>query len=54
MNSDEKPIKIKVENVSKVFGKQTKKAIQMLSSGKKQKRDPESDRINRWCQSSKL
>lgn len=25
MNLDEKPIKIKVENVSKVFGKQTKK-----------------------------
>ncbi|MFH6683776.1 glycine/proline betaine ABC transporter ATP-binding protein OpuAA [Bacillus amyloliquefaciens] len=37
MNSDEKPIKIKVENVSKVFGKQTKKAIQMLSSGKNKK-----------------
>lgn len=28
---------IKVENVSKVFGKQTKKAIQMLSSGKNKK-----------------
>ncbi len=37
MNLDEKPIKIKVENVSKVFGKQTKKAIQMLSSGKNKK-----------------
>ncbi|WP_424161257.1 glycine/proline betaine ABC transporter ATP-binding protein OpuAA [Bacillus amyloliquefaciens] len=37
MNSDEKPIKIKVENVSKVFGKQTKKAIQMLSNGKNKK-----------------
>ena len=37
MNSDEKPIKIKVENVSKVVGKQTKKAIQMLSSGKNKK-----------------
>ncbi|MBT2574627.1 glycine/proline betaine ABC transporter ATP-binding protein OpuAA [Bacillus sp. ISL-51] len=37
MNSDEKPIKIKVENVSKVFGKQAKKAIQMLSSGKNKK-----------------
>ncbi|XRJ15742.1 glycine/proline betaine ABC transporter ATP-binding protein OpuAA [Bacillus velezensis] len=37
MSVDEKPIKIKVENVSKVFGKQTKKAIQMLSSGKNKK-----------------
>ncbi|MDY7906377.1 MULTISPECIES: glycine/proline betaine ABC transporter ATP-binding protein OpuAA [Bacillus] len=37
MNLDEKPIKIKVENVSKVFGKQTKKAIQMLSRGKNKK-----------------
>ncbi|WP_436335381.1 glycine/proline betaine ABC transporter ATP-binding protein OpuAA [Bacillus velezensis] len=37
MNLDEKPIKIKVENVSKVFGKQAKKAIQMLSSGKNKK-----------------
>ena len=37
MNLDEKPIKIKVENVSKVFGKQTKKAINMLSSGKNKK-----------------
>ncbi|TWO92344.1 glycine betaine/L-proline ABC transporter ATP-binding protein [Bacillus velezensis] len=37
MSVDEKPIKIKVENVSKVFGKQAKKAIQMLSSGKNKK-----------------
>ncbi|MBD0408477.1 glycine betaine/L-proline ABC transporter ATP-binding protein [Bacillus sp. 1021] len=37
MSVDEKPIKIKVENVSKVFGKQTKKAIQMLSNGKNKK-----------------
>ncbi|MDQ0926161.1 glycine betaine/proline transport system ATP-binding protein [Bacillus atrophaeus] len=37
MSIDEKPIKIKVEKVSKVFGKQTKKAIQMLDSGKNKK-----------------
>ncbi|WP_258728564.1 glycine/proline betaine ABC transporter ATP-binding protein OpuAA [Bacillus atrophaeus] len=37
MSIDEKPIKIKVEKVSKVFGKQTKKAIQMLDSGKSKK-----------------
>ncbi|WP_406621301.1 glycine/proline betaine ABC transporter ATP-binding protein OpuAA [Bacillus atrophaeus] len=37
MSIDEKPIKIKVEKVSKVFGKQSKKAIQMLDSGKSKK-----------------
>ncbi|ARW05378.1 glycine/proline betaine ABC transporter ATP-binding protein OpuAA [Bacillus atrophaeus] len=37
MSIDEKPIKIKVEKVSKVFGKQSKKAIQMLDSGKNKK-----------------
>lgn len=47
MSVDEKPIKIKVEKVSKIFGKQTKKAVQMLANGKT-KRDPESNRINRW------
>ncbi|WP_276736364.1 glycine/proline betaine ABC transporter ATP-binding protein OpuAA [Bacillus sp. (in: firmicutes)] len=34
MSVDEKPIKIKVEKVSKIFGKQTKKAVQMLANGK--------------------
>ncbi|MEK3803408.1 glycine/proline betaine ABC transporter ATP-binding protein OpuAA [Bacillus sp. FSL K6-1234] len=37
MSVDEKPIKIKVEKVSKIFGKQTKKAVQMLASGKTKK-----------------
>lgn len=37
MNLDEKLIKIKVENVFKVFGKQIKKVIQMLFSGKNKK-----------------
>ena len=37
MNSDEKPIKIKVEKVSKVFGKNTKKATQLLADGKTKK-----------------
>ncbi|MBD4684349.1 ATP-binding cassette domain-containing protein, partial [Xanthomonas citri pv. citri] len=32
-----KPIKIKVEQVSKIFGKQTKKAVQMLANGKTKK-----------------
>lgn len=37
MSVDEKPIKIKVEKVSKIFGKQTKKAVQMLANGKTKK-----------------
>lgn len=37
MNSDEKRIKIKVEKVSKVFGKNTKKATQPLADGKTKK-----------------
>lgn len=37
MSVDEKPIKIKVEKVSKIFGKQTKKAVQMLADGKNKK-----------------
>ncbi|CAN2253681.1 glycine/proline betaine ABC transporter ATP-binding protein OpuAA [Bacillus vallismortis] len=37
MSVDEKPIKIKVEKVSKIFGKQTKKAAQMLANGKTKK-----------------
>lgn len=37
MNSDEKRIKIKVEKVSKVFGKNTKKATQLLADGKTKK-----------------
>lgn len=37
MSVDEKPIKIKVEKVSKIFGKQTKKAVQMLADGKTKK-----------------
>nr|BAA08932.1 glycine betain/L-proline transport ATPase [Bacillus subtilis] len=37
MSVDEKPIKIKVEKVSKIFGKQTKKAVQMLANGKAKK-----------------
>ncbi|MCY8799386.1 glycine/proline betaine ABC transporter ATP-binding protein OpuAA [Bacillus spizizenii] len=37
MSVDEKPIKIKVEKVSKIFGKQTKKAVQMLANGKPKK-----------------
>ncbi|MFN2745367.1 glycine/proline betaine ABC transporter ATP-binding protein OpuAA [Bacillus sp. z60-18] len=37
MNLDDKPIKIKVEKVSKVFGKQTKKALQLLAAGKSKK-----------------
>ncbi|MHA6487934.1 glycine/proline betaine ABC transporter ATP-binding protein OpuAA [Bacillus cabrialesii] len=37
MSIDEKNIKIKVDKVSKVFGKQTKKAIQMLAGGKSKK-----------------
>ncbi|MFO6496201.1 MULTISPECIES: glycine/proline betaine ABC transporter ATP-binding protein OpuAA [Bacillus] len=37
MNLDDKPIKIKVEKVSKVFGKQTKKALQLLAAGKRKK-----------------
>ncbi|MCO4852080.1 glycine/proline betaine ABC transporter ATP-binding protein OpuAA [Bacillus vallismortis] len=37
MSVDERPIKIKVEKVSKIFGKQTKKAAQMLANGKTKK-----------------
>ncbi|KAA6451481.1 glycine/proline betaine ABC transporter ATP-binding protein OpuAA [Bacillus swezeyi] len=37
MSPDDKSIKIKVEKVSKVFGKQTKKAAQLLASGKTKK-----------------
>ncbi|MGE9753885.1 glycine/proline betaine ABC transporter ATP-binding protein OpuAA [Bacillus inaquosorum] len=37
MSVDEKLIKIKVEKVSKIFGKQTKKAVQMLANGKTKK-----------------
>ncbi|MED1739711.1 glycine/proline betaine ABC transporter ATP-binding protein OpuAA [Bacillus swezeyi] len=37
MSPDDKSIKIKVEKVSKVFGKQTKKATQLLASGKTKK-----------------
>ncbi|MEG7379896.1 glycine/proline betaine ABC transporter ATP-binding protein OpuAA [Bacillus subtilis] len=37
MSVDEKSIKIKVEKVSKIFGKQTKKATQMLANGKTKK-----------------
>ncbi|QIW78645.1 glycine/proline betaine ABC transporter ATP-binding protein OpuAA [Bacillus tequilensis] len=37
MSVDEKPIKIKVEKVSKIFGKHTKKAVQMLADGKTKK-----------------
>ncbi|MDA7026975.1 glycine/proline betaine ABC transporter ATP-binding protein OpuAA [Bacillus sp. CLL-7-23] len=37
MSVGEQPIKIKVEKVSKVFGKHTKKAIQMLADGKTKK-----------------
>ncbi|MGQ9010434.1 glycine/proline betaine ABC transporter ATP-binding protein OpuAA [Bacillus stercoris] len=37
MSVDEKPIKIKVEKVSKIFGKQTKKAVQLLANGKSKK-----------------
>nr|WP_087993126.1 glycine/proline betaine ABC transporter ATP-binding protein OpuAA [Bacillus subtilis] len=37
MSVDEKSIKIKVEKVSKIFGKQTKKAAQMLANGKTKK-----------------
>ncbi|MCY9376959.1 glycine/proline betaine ABC transporter ATP-binding protein OpuAA [Bacillus sp. T17B1] len=37
MSVDEKPIKIKVEKVSKIFGKQRKKAVQMLANGKTKK-----------------
>lgn len=37
MSVDEKPIKIKVEKVSKIYGKQTKKAVQMLANGKTKK-----------------
>ncbi|WP_307891986.1 glycine/proline betaine ABC transporter ATP-binding protein OpuAA [Bacillus swezeyi] len=37
MSLDDKSIKIKVEKVSKVFGKQTKKATQLLASGKTKK-----------------
>ncbi|PJZ01592.1 MULTISPECIES: glycine/proline betaine ABC transporter ATP-binding protein OpuAA [Bacillus] len=37
MSVDERPIKIKVEKVSKIFGKQSKKAAQMLANGKTKK-----------------
>lgn len=34
MNSEERNIKIKINNVSKIFGKNAKKASQMLEKGK--------------------
>ena len=37
MSVEDKNIKIKVNKVSKIFGKQTKKAAQMLANGKTKK-----------------
>ncbi|BBP86906.1 hypothetical protein BsIDN1_05240 [Bacillus safensis] len=54
MNSEERNIKIKINNVSKIFGKNAKKASQMLEKGKKKREILKRDRRNCWCQSSKF
>lgn len=38
MSIEDKDIKIKVKKVSKIFGKQSKKAAQMLANGKTKKK----------------
>lgn len=54
MNSEERTIKIKINNVSKIFGKNAKKASQMLGKGKTKREILKETGCNSWCQSSKF